>query len=94
MARTYPLFLADSTTLSVVAWVGGFTALFAGLIAFAQNDLKRILGYLGLSLTLYFISVFIKTGSAAVNLFLNNIMLIGFIVIVWRLEKKEFMKLT
>jgi len=45
VARTYPLFVADPAVLTVVAWVGGFTALFAGLVAVAQNDLKRILAY-------------------------------------------------
>jgi O-antigen/teichoic acid export membrane protein len=57
-------------------------------------DLKRILGYLGLSLTLYFTSTFIKTGSGAVNLFLNNLMLVGFIFVLWILEKKNFKQLT
>ena len=45
VARTHPLFLADGSVLTAVAWVGGFTALLAGLIAVAQNDLKRILAY-------------------------------------------------
>ena len=52
-------------------------------------DLKRILGYLGLSVTLYFISVFVKTESAIINLFLNNIMLLGFVGIVWKMEVKK-----
>jgi O-antigen/teichoic acid export membrane protein len=51
-------------------------------------DLKHILGYLGISLTLYFISIFIKTESASVNLFLNNLMLFGFIMMLWKLEGK------
>lgn len=55
-------------------------------------DLKRILGYLGISLTLYFISVGIKTDSASINLFLNNIMLFGFMAIIWKLEAKGLMK--
>ncbi len=53
-------------------------------------DLKRILGYLGISLTLYFNSIFIKTESIAMNLFLNNLMLLGFMVVVWKLEAKGF----
>lgn len=57
-------------------------------------DLKHILGYLGLSLTLYFLSVFIKTESTTINLLLNNLMLIGFVVFVWKIEKKNFMKLA
>lgn len=55
-------------------------------------DLKRILGYLGISLTLYFISVFIKTDSTSINLFLNNIMLFGYIGMAWKLEEKGLMK--
>lgn len=57
-------------------------------------DLKRILGYLGLSLTLYFISLLIKTESTGINLFLNNLILAGFIFIVWKLEKNNFRKLA
>src|SRR6202041_782503 len=34
-----------TTALTVVTWVGAFTALFAALIALAQNDIKRILAY-------------------------------------------------
>lgn len=52
-------------------------------------DLKRILGYLGLSVTLYFISTFIKTESTALNLFLNNLILLSFIAVVWKLEKRD-----
>jgi O-antigen/teichoic acid export membrane protein len=57
-------------------------------------DLKRILGYLGLSLTLYFISLLIKTETAAINLFLNNLLLIAFVGFVWKMEKNNFKKLT
>ncbi len=53
-------------------------------------DLKRILGYLGLSVTLYFISTFIKTESSLINLFLNNFMLLGFVAVIWRFEKKSY----
>lgn len=57
-------------------------------------DLKRIFAYLGLSLTLYFISVFIKTGSGAINLILNNLLLIGFVLFAWKMEKTNFRKLA
>jgi len=36
---------AGFCSLSVVTWVGAFTAVFAALIAVAQNDIKRILAY-------------------------------------------------
>lgn len=45
VARTIALFQADTVSLTIVAWVGGITALYAGLIAIGQNDLKRILAY-------------------------------------------------
>ena len=38
-----------SHALEVIAWVGGFTALLAALIAVQQNDIKRILAYSTLS---------------------------------------------
>lgn len=57
-------------------------------------DLKRIFAYLGLSLTLYFISVLIKTESGVINLILNNLLLVGFILFAWKMEKTNFRKLT
>jgi NADH-quinone oxidoreductase subunit L len=42
-------FLLDPTALTVISWVGGFTALLAAVIAIQQNDLKRILAYSTLS---------------------------------------------
>jgi NADH-quinone oxidoreductase subunit L len=37
------------SALQIIAWVGGFTALLAALIACQQNDIKRILAYSTLS---------------------------------------------
>jgi NADH-quinone oxidoreductase subunit L len=52
VARVFPLMDADagnlagySTALSVVTWIGAITAIFAAMIAVAQNDIKRILAY-------------------------------------------------
>jgi NADH-quinone oxidoreductase subunit L len=42
-------FLLNASALEVIAWVGGFTALLAALIAIQQNDIKRILAYSTLS---------------------------------------------
>ena len=42
-------FLLNGTALDVISWIGGFTALFAALIAVQQNDIKRILAYSTLS---------------------------------------------
>jgi len=49
VARTYNLFSADPVSMTVVAYVGGFTAIFAASIALAQDDIKRILAYSTLS---------------------------------------------
>jgi NADH-quinone oxidoreductase subunit L len=43
------IFLLDPMALHVIAWIGGFTALLAALIAVQQNDIKRILAYSTLS---------------------------------------------
>ena len=43
------LFLLNPTALEVIAYIGGFTALLAALIAVQQNDIKRILAYSTLS---------------------------------------------
>jgi NADH-quinone oxidoreductase subunit L len=43
--RMFPLLSMDATTMSIVAFVGAFTALFAATIAVAQNDVKRVLAY-------------------------------------------------
>ena len=45
VARCTPLFAVSPTAQVVVAAVGGFTALLAGLIALTQFDLKRVLAY-------------------------------------------------
>lgn len=45
VARAYTLFAASPTVMLIVAYTGGFTAVFAGSIAIAQNDLKRVLAY-------------------------------------------------
>jgi len=41
--RLFPLFTPE--TLLVIAYVGGFTALFAATIAITQNDIKKVLAY-------------------------------------------------
>jgi len=56
IARMFPFFAGvpfftegmnyfDSTPLAVVAFVGGFTSLFAATIALVQDDLKKVLAY-------------------------------------------------
>src|SRR6185312_8421724 len=42
-------FLLNADALHVIAYIGGFTALLAALIAVQQNDIKRIIAYSTLS---------------------------------------------
>ena len=74
VARVYPLMhagaLAGGTTtaLTVVTWVGAFTAVFAALIAVAQNDIKRILAYSTVS-QLGYMMAGLGMGGVAVGMF-------------------------
>ena len=74
IARVYPLMqagaLAGGTTaaLTVVTWVGAFTAVFAALIAVAQNDIKRILAYSTVS-QLGYMMAGLGMGGVAVGMF-------------------------
>ncbi len=43
--RMFPLLSLDAHTMTVVAFIGAFTALFAATIAVAQNDIKKVLAY-------------------------------------------------
>jgi NADH-quinone oxidoreductase subunit L len=50
--RMFPLLTAGwtegaplTTTMTIIAFIGAFTALFAATIALAQNDIKRVLAY-------------------------------------------------
>lgn len=45
IARTFDIFQASPAAMDTVAYIGGFTALFAATIALAQHDIKRILAY-------------------------------------------------
>lgn len=68
VARSFPLFAASPTALTVVAVIGGFTAIFAASIGLTQNDIKRVIAYstvsqlgymmLGLGVTAYVAGVF------------------------------------
>jgi NADH-quinone oxidoreductase subunit L len=74
VARVYPLMQAGAltggttTALTVVAWVGAFTAVFAALIAVAQNDIKRILAYSTVS-QLGYMMAGLAMGGVAVGMF-------------------------
>jgi len=79
VARVFPLMAAggfmksgvvisNSTALTVVTWVGASTAVFAALIAVAQNDIKRILAYSTVS-QLGYMMAGLGMGGVAVGIF-------------------------
>jgi NADH-quinone oxidoreductase subunit L len=45
VVRMFPLISLDPKTMTIVAFIGAFTAIFAATIAVAQNDIKRVLAY-------------------------------------------------
>lgn len=49
VARTYPLFAANPTSLVVVASLGALTSVMAAIWAVAQDDIKRVIAYSTLS---------------------------------------------
>jgi len=70
-ARVYPLMSASGSqggALEVVAWVGALTAIFAALVAVAQDDIKRILAYSTVS-QLGYMMMGIGVGGVAVGVF-------------------------
>lgn len=48
-ARLFPAFAASADALLVVAYIGGFTSLFAAVIGITQDDIKRVLAFSTLS---------------------------------------------
>ncbi len=62
VARCGILFAHSEAAMTVVAWVGGITAIFSATIALAQYDLKRILAYSTVSQLGY---MFLGLGCAA-----------------------------
>ena len=80
VARMYPLMAAHGagavnaplaahfSALTVVAWVGAITAIFAACVAVAQTDIKRILAYSTVS-QLGFMMLGLAVGGVAVGMF-------------------------
>ncbi|MGA4645243.1 NADH-quinone oxidoreductase subunit L [Limisphaera sp. 4302-co] len=73
MARVFPLLQAGSddggtAVLTVMAWVGALTAVFAASVAVAQTDIKRILAYSTIS-QLGYMMLGLATGGVAVGMF-------------------------
>jgi NADH-quinone oxidoreductase subunit L len=45
VARLFPIFSMDEASLTIVTYVGAFSALLAAIIACTQTDIKRVLAY-------------------------------------------------
>ena len=45
VARTFPIFVHSLEAVTVVAAIGGFTAIFAASMGLVANDIKRVLAY-------------------------------------------------
>ncbi len=54
--RMFPLTSLDPKTMTIIAFIGAFTALFAATIAVAQNDIKRVLAFSTISQLGYMIA--------------------------------------
>ncbi len=54
--RMFPLISLDPQTMTIIAFIGAFTALFAATIAVAQNDIKRVLAFSTISQLGYMIA--------------------------------------
>ena len=68
IARGYILFESVPNVLMVMAYVGGFTAIFAASIAFVQKDIKRILAFSTLSQLGYMVMA-MGVGSLSAGMF-------------------------
>ena len=45
VARFFPIFQVSDTAMTLVALIGGFTAIFAASMGLVMNDIKRVLAY-------------------------------------------------
>jgi NADH-quinone oxidoreductase subunit L len=69
VVRAHPIFEASSTALTIVAIVGIVTAIYAGLSAIGQDDIKRMLAYSTISqLGFMFFGAGMRAYSAAIFL--------------------------
>jgi NADH-quinone oxidoreductase subunit L len=67
LCRAHPFLQASPDAATVVAWIGGITALLAGTVAILQPDIKRVLAYSTVSQLGYmFLAVGVGAYSAAV----------------------------
>ena len=68
VARAFAIFYALPGAMTVIAWVGGFTALFAASIALTQREIKRILAFSTIS-QLGYMMLALGVGSLTASMF-------------------------
>jgi len=68
LARGFILFESVESIMTIIAYVGGFTAIFAATIAVVENDIKRILAFSTLSQLGYMVMA-IGLGSMTAGMF-------------------------
>jgi NADH-quinone oxidoreductase subunit L len=66
VARTFPIFAHSLEAVTVVATIGGFTAIFAASMGLVMNDIKRVLAYSTISQLGY---MMLGLGAAGIILF-------------------------
>lgn len=69
LARIFPLLALSEAALTVIAWVGGLTALAGALMATQQSDIKRILAYSTISQLGYMVLGIGVAGAAGAAMF-------------------------
>ena len=75
VARAYPLFAAVPPVLTLIAWVGAFTAFLAATLAIGQRDVKRVLAYSTVSQLGYMMAAL---GAGALSAGVLHLLLHGF----------------
>lgn len=68
LARLFHLYLLSPFALEIIAYLGGFTAIFAATQALVQSDIKRVLAYSTLSQLGYMVMA-VGLGSASIAMF-------------------------
>ncbi|HUX39717.1 MAG TPA: NADH-quinone oxidoreductase subunit L [Rectinemataceae bacterium] len=99
VARAFVLFHAVPNVMELIAWIGGFTAIFAALIALVQKDIKRILAYSTLSQLGY---MFLALGSGSMSAgmfhltthaFFKALLFLGAGSVIHALEQQDIFKM-
>jgi NADH-quinone oxidoreductase subunit L len=99
VARGFILFASVPAVLEAIAWIGGFTAIFAALIALVQRDIKRILAYSTLSQLGY---MFLALGAGSMtagmfhlttHAFFKALLFLGAGSVIHALEEQDIFKM-